>query len=176
MSGLPESGHGRVITAGSPGLAPPPRPHHRKNIVTRIEDILRLLWLTVAGRLVLQELGEQLRHFPRLLLPHPMTGAVRQMKPHHAGDQHSLDCRDRPEPPSPSSCSRRQRSKYNRADNFDTKSQRHRAPISKSLCVRTCLCIENAQARCNRCPVSVLSRMVRYLVARTELSSRRKFW
>jgi len=41
--------------------------------------------MAVMGRLVLQELGEQLRHFPRLLLLHPMAGAVHQMKAHHAG-------------------------------------------------------------------------------------------
>ena len=41
--------------------------------------------MAVMGRLVLQELGEQLRHFPRLLLLHPMAGVVHQMKAHHAG-------------------------------------------------------------------------------------------
>jgi len=44
-----------------------------------------LPFMAVMGRLVLQELGEQLRHFPRLLLLHPMAGAVHQMKAHHAG-------------------------------------------------------------------------------------------
>src|SRR5258708_37114157 len=44
-----------------------------------------LPFMAVMGRLVLQELGEQLRHFPRLLRLHPMAGAVHQMKAHHAG-------------------------------------------------------------------------------------------
>src|SRR5262249_15403117 len=44
-----------------------------------------LPFMAVAGRLVLQELCKQLSHFPRLLLLHPMAGAVHQMKADHAG-------------------------------------------------------------------------------------------
>src|SRR5262249_31043986 len=41
--------------------------------------------LAVAERLVLQELRQQVCYFLWLLLLHPMTGAVHQMKAHHAG-------------------------------------------------------------------------------------------
>src|SRR5215510_14676632 len=64
----------------------------RRNVVRQIghtcaiaDEPASLLFMAVMGRLVLQELGEQLRHFPRLLLLHPMAGAVHQMKAHHAG-------------------------------------------------------------------------------------------
>jgi hypothetical protein len=53
-------------------------------------------------------------------------------------DRHSPDYRDKPERPSPSSYGRRRISRCDRADTSDTKIRRHRGPISKLLCVRTC--------------------------------------
>ena len=50
-----------------------------------IQSELQFRLLPVAGRLVLQELCQQLCDFLRLLLLHPMTGALHQMKAHHAG-------------------------------------------------------------------------------------------
>src|SRR5262249_15999221 len=49
------------------------------------DEFAGLLFMAVAGGLVLQEPCEQLRHLLRLLLLHPMAGAVHQMKVHHAG-------------------------------------------------------------------------------------------
>src|ERR1700757_3450021 len=42
-----------------------------------------LPFMAVAGRLVLQELCEQLRNLLRLLLLHPTAGTVHQMKVYH---------------------------------------------------------------------------------------------
>ena len=51
----------------------------------KADEAAGLPFMAVARGLVLQELCEQLRHLLRLLLLHPMAGAVHQMKAHHAG-------------------------------------------------------------------------------------------
>src|SRR5262252_10949481 len=76
MLGMSDGGFGHDRSGHSGGIG---------NACGIADDPAGLPFMAVAGRLVLQELCKQLRHFPRLLLLHPMAGAVHQMEADHAG-------------------------------------------------------------------------------------------